>query len=91
MKTKAIPAVVMMIAGFVTCVLSFIQRVPTGEFLKDLLIVLILFYIFGIIIKGILDFVFNREKKAEEPPTDSNQEDIEMTKDNVEPVANDDK
>ena len=91
MRTKAIPAVVMMIAGFVTCVLSFIQRVPTGEFLKDLLIVLILFYIFGIIIKGILDFVFNREKKAEEPPTDSNQEDIEMTKDNVEPVANDDK
>ncbi len=91
MRTKAIPAVVMMIAGFVTCVLSFIQQVPTGDFLKDLLIVLILFYIFGIIIKGILDFVFNREKKAEEPPTDSNQEDIEMTKDNVEPVANDDK
>ena len=51
MRTKAIPAVVMMIAGFVTCILSLIQRVPTGDFLKDLLIVLILFYILGIIIK----------------------------------------
>ena len=91
MKTKAIPAVVMMIAGFVTCVLSFIQRVPTGDFLKDLLIVLILFYILGIIIKSILDFVFNRESNKPDTLLDENQDDNDLNKEDIEPEANDDK
>ncbi len=91
MRTKAIPAVVMMIAGFVTCVLSFIQQVPTGDFLKDLLIVLILFYILGIIIKSVLDFVFNRESNNDDALPDENQEDQELKSENIEPEANDDK
>ena len=91
MRTKAIPAVVMMIAGFVTCVLSFIQQVPTGDFLKDLLIVLILFYILGIIIKSILDFVFNRESNKPDTLLDENQDDNDLNKEDIEPEANDDK
>ena len=91
MRTKAIPAVVMMIAGFVTCVLSFNQRVPTGDFLKDLLIVLILFYILGIIIKSILDFVFNRESNKPDTLLDENQDDNDLNKEDIEPEANDDK
>ena len=91
MRTKAIPAVVMMIAGFVTCILSLIQRVPTGDFLKDLLIVLILFYILGIIIKSILDFVFNRESNKPDTLLDENQDNNDLNKENIEPEANDDK
>ena len=91
MRTKAIPAVVMMIAGFVTCVLSFIQQVPTGDFLKDLLIVLILFYILGIIIKSVLDFVFNRESNKPDTLLDENQDDNDLNKEDIEPEANDDK
>lgn len=91
MKTKPVPAVVMMVAGFITCVLCFLQQVPTGDFLRVLLIVLILFYILGIIIKSVLDFVFNREKKEMDIQLEDMQEQKEEEKENIDPAANDDK
>ena len=62
MKTKPIPAIVMMTAGLITCFLCIGNQVSTSDFLKRLLLVLILFYILGIILKGVLDFSFNRKE-----------------------------
>jgi len=61
MKTKPIPAIVMMIAGLITCFLCIRNQVSTSDFLRRLLLVLILFYILGIILKEVLDFSFNRK------------------------------
>jgi len=63
MKTKPIPAIVMMTAGLITCFLCIRNQVSTSDFLKRLLLVLILFYILGIILKGVLDFSFNRKEE----------------------------
>lgn len=65
MKTKPIPGIVMMTAGLITCFLCIRNQVPTIDFLRRLLLVLILFYILGIILKGVLDFSFNRKTKTD--------------------------
>ena len=44
MKTKGIPAVVMLLAGFVTCIIGIVQHMETDVFIKTLLAVLIIFY-----------------------------------------------
>ena len=40
MKTKGIPAVVMLLAGFVTCIIGIVQHMETDVFIKTLLAVL---------------------------------------------------
>ena len=47
MKTKGIPAVVMLLAGFVTCIIGIVQHMETDVFIKTLLAVLIIFYLLG--------------------------------------------
>ena len=55
MKTKGIPAVVMLLAGFVTCIIGIVQHMETDVFIKTLLAVLIIFYVLGCIVKLVLD------------------------------------
>lgn len=54
MKTKGIPAVVMLLAGFVTCIIGIVQHMETDVFIKTLLAVLIIFYLLGCIVKLVL-------------------------------------
>ena len=77
MKTKGIPAVVMLLAGFVTCIIGIVQHMETMLFIRTLLIVLIVFYIFGCIIKMILDRNF-KEMDEEKENTESDQKTEEM-------------
>ena len=71
MKTKQRPAVVMLLAGFVTCIVAIFQGIELGRFLKILLLVLIGFYVSGCVIKVILDRNFKEmedsETEEEEP------------------------
>ncbi len=64
MKTKGIPAVVMLLAGFVTCIIGIVQHMETDVFIKTLLAVLIIFYLLGCIVKLVLDKNF---KEMDEP------------------------
>ena len=66
MKTKQVPAIVMLTAGFVTCVISIMQHMEFGRFLKILLLVLICFYILGCVVKVILDKNFAPMQEEEE-------------------------
>ena len=36
MKTKGIPAVVMLLAGFVTCIIGIVQHMETDGFYQDI-------------------------------------------------------
>ena len=65
MKTKQIPAVVMLLAGFVTCIVAIFQGIELGKFLRILLLVLIGFYVCGCVIKVILDKNFKEMEEAE--------------------------
>lgn len=55
MKTKQIPAIVMLIAGFAVCIISFVNNFSFSSFIRTLFWALIGFYVLGYIIKIVLD------------------------------------
>ncbi len=67
MKTKPIPAIIMLTAGIVACAAGIIGKMELLDFTKMLLIVLVVFYIFGCVAKLIIDRNF---KEMEEDTTD---------------------
>lgn len=84
MKTKQIPAIIMLIAGLVTSIAAVINHMETVQFLKILVVVLIVFYIIGCVAKVILDRNFKEEveeeateEAAEEEETAENEQEEE--------------
>lgn len=61
MKTKQVPIIITLIAGLVTCIIGFVMRMETGQFVKVWGIVLISFYILGCVAKLVLDHNFKEE------------------------------
>ncbi len=74
MKTKQVPALVMLTAGFLTCVISIVQHMEFGKFLKTLLLVLICFYILGCVAKVILDKNFAPMQEDEEETAEEDEQ-----------------
>ncbi len=71
MKTKEIPAIVMLLAGGVYCLLGIYYQIPFMEFSVQLLIVLLIFWMFGGMVRMFLDRFMgeigdNTEKEEEE-------------------------
>lgn len=58
MNTKSIPAVLALIAGFVTCIMSFVQGVDTVVFAKRFIIVCIVFFAIGTVASIIINMNF---------------------------------
>ena len=55
MRTKSVPAIIMLLAGFIACIAGMAAHMDVAGFMKMLLIVLIAFYILGCVVKVILD------------------------------------
>lgn len=55
MNTKIIPAVIMLLAGAISCIVTYFNHYTFKEMLITLFIVLIIFLIIGIIVKKIFD------------------------------------
>ena len=66
MKTNNVPALVMLSAGLVDCVIAIKMGHPLWPFTRQLLLVLIIFYILGSIIRVILDRSFQDMDDLEE-------------------------
>ncbi len=67
MRERYIPAIVMLLAGAITSVLNIVNRVKAEDGLKTLLLVLLIFYFVGLIIKAVIvRTVINAPKKGEE-------------------------
>ena len=67
MKTNHIPALVTLLAGAVAALLMWLWKVDFFTFTRNLLIVLVIFYILGSVIKVILDRNFkDMEDEANE-------------------------
>lgn len=86
MKTKSVPAIIMLIAGFIACVMGMITHMEVAGFMKMLLIVLIVFYILGCIVKLVLDKNF-AEMQDEETTDGEETENEEESLDAEEPEA----
>lgn len=79
MKTNAVPAVVMLLAGLIDCVASIYQRLSLFDFTKRLLLVLVVFYLIGCVAKLALDICMGKmqdpqpEEGEENPPEDGEE------------------
>ena len=63
MNRKKMPLLLMLTAGAVTCIITFIEQYTMVEKLVALFVVLLVFYVLGSILKWTLDFF---EKQNEE-------------------------
>lgn len=55
MNTRSVPAIIMLAAGLVTCIIGIVQQFSFGMFTKTLFLVLIGFYLLGLLVKLALD------------------------------------
>ncbi len=65
MKTKHIPAMVMLIAGFAMCIISFVNDFSFSFFIRAMFFALLGFYILGYIIKIVLDINITKMNEDE--------------------------
>ncbi|MBQ3560029.1 MAG: hypothetical protein IJA07_10990 [Agathobacter sp.] len=78
MKTKDIPAIVMLLAGGVYCLLGILYQIPLMDFLVQLLIVLLVFWMIGGIIRMLLDkFMGEIEDKTKEEEEETEEKDVD--------------
>lgn len=78
MKTKQVPIIITLIAGFITCIIGIKMQMETGQFVKTWVIVLVSFYIMGTIAKIALDKVFKEEtEEATEEAADGEETGLE--------------
>lgn len=80
MNTKPIPALLALFAGFVTCIMSFVQHVDIVIFAKRFVIVSIIFFIIGMIARILIELNFKDilyPAPEEEPANEDSIENIE--------------
>lgn len=77
MKTKPIPAIVMLSAGFITCMMGIYRKMEFLPFAKTLLIVMLSFYLLGGVIAYVLEKNFaeiKEETEADDAVLEENEE-----------------
>lgn len=79
MKTKSIPAILMLLAGALACILGFMYQYETTKFFAMVLIVLVVFYMLGCILKIVIEKNFLVESANESDET----EELEEAKENI--------
>ena len=92
MNTKPIPAVLALIAGFVTCIMSFIQGVDVVVFAKRFVLVCLIFYVIGTVICVVINMNFKemaKDDEQEESPTEDESESEDEQEDNVDVTEDD--
>ena len=91
MKTNGVPAMVMLLAGFVDCLIAIRTHMALGSFTRQLFLVLVIFYIIGCVVKIILDRNIDKmedvktveeELPEEKEQTDGSQEE-KATEDDI--------
>lgn len=79
MKTKKIPAIVMLLGGSVACIITYLNGYNLKDMLVTLVWVLILFFVFGVVI----EFLFEKfEIESKEEPESDDGEVVEKTSEN---------
>ena len=80
MKTKSIPAFIMLLAGAIACILGIVNGYETMQFITMVLVVLVIFYFMGCIIKIVIDKNF----QGMDEQVQDEQEESEEAKENIE-------
>jgi uncharacterized membrane protein len=87
MKTKSLPAVIMLVAGFIDCILAICYHLSLWEFTRQLLLVLVIFYLLGCVVKIVVDVNFKpAEENADSDGTDGQEETVDGSGEEAEAV-----
>lgn len=90
MNTKKLPATIMLLAGSVACIVTYLNKYTLKEMLVVLFVVLVVFLVIGLIVKRIFDSLHLPgedavnpdgeviEKSEEESASDNHTEDVEQ-------------
>jgi large-conductance mechanosensitive channel len=79
LKERYIPPFIVLLAGAVTSIINIVNKVELVTGLKRLLIVIIIFYFVGLIVKAVIKVAYTKFAKkaepeaAEEKPEEENQ------------------
>lgn len=73
MWTYYLPALIMLIAGAITSIINIINKVELVTSLKGLLVVLIVFYILGLVTRSVVEKTLEERKKPEVDDTDEDE------------------
>lgn len=82
MKTNYVPAIIMLLAGLVDCILAIGKNMSLVDFTRQLLLVLVIFLIIGWIARIVLDKtmkIFADKKEEENESEDKDKEKDEDT------------
>lgn len=77
MNTKKIPAVLSLLAGLIALIIMFIGKVEMLELLTTLFIVLLSFYVFGCIVRAIVNKCLPPEEEEIDEDEDEQVEVVE--------------
>jgi len=81
MRERYIPAIIMLIAGTVTCILNIFNNVERIAGLKRLLLILVIFYFVGLIAKGLIKKALNIRPNQEEDGENHEEEEEKLQED----------
>ena len=81
MKTNGVPAIIMLAAGFIDCVIAILTHMSLWNFTRQLLLVLVLFYVIGCVVKMIIDRNFKDMEDDQNGESSEEQENTEQAKD----------
>lgn len=80
-RFKYIPSIVMLLAGFIACIVTIIYKYQILEALIVILVTLIIFYIIGIVIKALFNNFLIDKESANEDTEASDEEEAEENSD----------
>lgn len=85
MNRKNLPLILMLTAGVVTCIITYVQEYSMVAKLVSLFVVLLVFYVLGSILKGTLDYFErqNEQKLREEGEVIEKNMDMENPEETV--------
>ena len=96
MKTRFIPAVIMLLGGAVACIVTFINHYTLREMLVVLALALIVFLVIGVIVRLILDSfklpddaLVDDEGEVVEKQGDTSVDEMETSEDENEEASED--
>lgn len=61
---RSIPTIIMLIAAIITCVISIYNQYDMDYFITLLIIVLLVFYILGMVVKAVLDKILVEKNES---------------------------
>lgn len=65
MKTRALPAIIMLLAGFIACLAGIRAHMEVTDFMKMLFWVLVIFLVIGCLAKAVIDHFFAETQEEE--------------------------